>query len=48
MVLHSACEKFIQRFTAMEQEADAQGRRLEECEPEEQLSLWKTVKSREA
>ncbi len=48
MVLHSACEKFIQRFTAMEQAADAQGRRLEDCEPEEQLSLWQMVKAGEA
>ena len=47
-VLHSACEKFIQRFTAMEQAADAQGRRLEDCEPEEQLSLWRMAKSGEA
>ena len=48
MVLHSACEKFIQRFTAMEQAADAQGRRLEDCEPEEQLSLWRMAKNGEA
>ena len=47
-VLHSACEKFIRRFTAMEQAADAQGRRLEDCEPEEQLSLWKMAKNGEA
>ena len=45
MVLHSACEKFIRRFAAMEQAADAQGRRLEDCEPEEQLCLWNMVKS---
>ena len=48
MVLHSACEKFIRRFAAMEQAAGAQGRSLEECEPEEQLSLWKMAKSGEA
>ena len=48
MVLHSACEKFIRRFTAMEQAAGTQGRSLEECEPEEQLSLWKMAKSGEA
>ncbi len=48
MVLHRACEKFIRRFTAMEQAADAQGRRLEECEGEEQLSLWEMAKASEA
>ena len=41
MVLHSACETFIQRFSAMEQTVTASGRSLEECQPEEQLSLWK-------
>ena len=48
MALHGVCEKFIQRFTAMEQAADAQGRRLEDCEPEEQLCLWQAAKAGEA
>ncbi len=45
MALHGACEKFIRRFTAMEQAADAQGRSLETYSPEEQLSLWQMAKS---
>ena len=48
MVLHSACEKFIRRFSAMEQAAAVQGRSLEACEPEEQLSLWQNAKNGEA
>ena len=35
MALHSACEKFIRRFTAMEQAAKAQGRCLDACQPAE-------------
>ena len=48
MVLHSACEKFIRRFTAMEQAARAQCRCLENCDPEEQISLWNAAKAEEA
>ncbi len=48
MALHSACEKFIRRFTAMEQAARAQCRCLENCDPEEQISLWNAVKAEEA
>ena len=44
MALHSACEKFIRRFTAMEQAAGAQGRCLDACQPAEQLSLWEAAK----
>lgn len=44
MVLHSACEKFIQRFSAMEKAAAAQGRGLEQCTPEQQLVLWQAAK----
>lgn len=45
MALHSACEKFIQRFSAMEKAAAAQGRALEACTPEEQLALWQAAKT---
>lgn len=45
MTLHSACETFIQRFSAMEQAAAAQGRALEECTPEQQLALWQAAKT---
>jgi len=48
MVLHSACEKFIGRFAAMEQAVGAQGRSLDACDPEEQLTLWEMAKSGEA
>ena len=48
MALHRACEKFIARFAAMEQTADAQGRGLDTCTPEEQLALWQAAKDREA
>ncbi len=48
MALHSACEKFIRRFTAMEQAAGAQSRCLENCDREEQLRLWQAAKSAEA
>lgn len=41
--LHGACETFIQRFTAMEQAAAQEGRDLEDCQPEEQLSLWEAA-----
>ena len=44
MVLHSACEKFIQRFAAMEQTAVAQGRDLEAYTPAEQLAMWQDAK----
>ena len=47
MALHRACEKFIGRFAAMEQAAEAQGRSLDSCGPEEQLSLWKAAKNKE-
>ena len=45
MALHGACEKFIRRFTAMEQAAALQGRSLDEYTPEDQLSLWDEAKS---
>jgi len=48
MALHSACEKFIRRFSAMEQAADAQGRSLDAYTPAEQLALWQDAKQREA
>ena len=48
MALHRACEKFIRRFAAMEQAADAQGRSLDTYTPSEQLALWKEAKQREA
>ena len=43
--LHGACEKFIKRFTAMEQSAAAQGRSLEAYTPAQQLSLWEDAKA---
>lgn len=48
MALHSACEKFIRRFTAMEQAARAQSRSLDACQPAEQLSMWQQAKQGEA
>lgn len=48
MALHGACEKFIWRFTAMEQAAGSQGRRLDAYTPAEQLALWQDAKQREA
>ena len=47
MALHSACEKFIRRFAAMEQAAEAQGRGLDTCTPTEQLALWQAAKHKE-
>ena len=44
MALHSACETFITRFTAMEQAAEAQGCSLETYSPAEQLALWQNAK----
>ena len=44
MALHGACEKFIARFAAMEQAADAQGRSLDAYSPAEQLALWQDAK----
>lgn len=44
MALHSACEKFIRRFTAMEQAAETQGRSLAQYSHAEQLTLWQTAK----
>lgn len=44
MALHSACEKFIRRFTAMEQAAEAQGRSLAQYTHAEQLELWNAAK----
>lgn len=43
--LHSTCEKFIKRFAAMEQSAEAQGRSLDAYTPAEQLSLWEDAKA---
>ena len=48
MMLHSACEKFIARFAAMEQAAVAQGRSLDTCKPAEQLALWQAAKDQES
>ena len=42
--LHSACEKFIRRFTAMEQSILAEGRTLEEVSREELLASWDAQK----
>ena len=47
MALHSACEKFIGRFSAMEQAANTQGRGLDAYTPAEQLSLWNEAKHNE-
>ena len=44
MALHSACAKFIRRFAAMEQAAEAQGRSLDAYTPAEQLALWQAAK----
>lgn len=43
--LHGTCEKFIKRFAAMEQTAEAQGRRLDAYTPAQQLSLWENAKA---
>ena len=48
MALHRACEKFIGRFAAMEQAANAKGSSLDAFTPEEQLALWQDAKQREA
>jgi tetrapyrrole methylase family protein/MazG family protein len=48
MALHSACEKFIRRFSAMEQAAETQGRSLHAYTSAEQLALWQDAKQREA
>lgn len=48
MALHQACEKFIQRFSAMEKAAAAQDRSLELCTPEEQLAFWQAAKNGQA
>ena len=42
--LHSACEKFIRRFTAMQQSILAEGRTLEEVSREELLASWDAQK----
>ena len=47
MALHRACEKFIRRFAAMEQTAEAQGRSLDTYTPTEQLALWQAAKHKE-
>lgn len=43
--LHGACEKFIKRFTAMEQTAAAQGCSLDAYDLAGQLSLWEEAKA---
>ena len=48
MALHRACEKFIARFTAMEQAATAQGCSLDTRTPAEQLALWQAAKHKES
>ena len=47
MALHRACEKFIGRFSSMEQSANAQGASLDELQPAEQLALWNEAKHKE-
>ena len=42
--LHAACEKFIRRFTAMEQTALAEGRPLETLSKDELLAGWNAQK----
>lgn len=42
--LHHANAKFERRFRAMEQYAQAQGRRFRECSLTEQQALWRAVK----
>ena len=42
--LHAACEKFIRRFTAMEQKALAEGRPLETLSKDELLAGWNAQK----
>ena len=42
--LHAACEKFISRFTAMEQTALAEGRPLETLSKDELLAGWNAQK----
>lgn len=42
--LRGACEKFIARFSRMEDAARAQGRALSELSPEEQGTLWEKIK----
>ena len=44
VALGSACEKFIRRFTAMEQSILAEGRTLEEVSREELLASWDAQK----
>ncbi len=42
--LHAACEKFIRRFTAMEQTALSEGRPLETLSKDELLAGWNAQK----
>ena len=44
--LHTTCEKFIKRFSAMEQSAATQGRSLDAYTPAQQLAMWQEAKSR--
>ena len=44
VALHAACEKFIRRFTAMEQTALAEGRPLETLSKDELLAGWNAQK----
>ena len=41
---HSACEKFIRRFAAMETAAANDGTALEQCTLEQMLTLWQQAK----
>ena len=43
----AACEKFIRRFTAIEQEAERQGRHLKDMTLAEMDELWEQVKLKE-
>lgn len=45
MALTAACEKFIRRFSYIEQAAAENGLKLEELSPEEQGKLWNESKS---
>lgn len=45
MALHKTCEKFIRRFTAVEEQAKQQGKTMDELTTAEQLSLWDDAKN---
>lgn len=45
MALHSTCEAFIRRFTAVEEQARAKGTELGALTPEEQQTLWQAAEN---